>query len=202
MFDAKKYREENKDKINFYAKKYRAAHRGKAVQYSREYYAENRALLLEDKKRDYKKNRPMILTKKRDYFKKNRIAILQKSANAWDYEKQKKRDAEYESKTGLTRYMRYRKSILLSQKKRRLVKKDTDITASWLGELKTGTKRCPLCNRKLASHGRLPNGKHLDHIIPISAGGKHVMGNVRYICATCNYHRPKDGRDLIKEVKQ
>lgn len=41
-----------------------------------------------------------------------------------------------------------------------------------------------------------PRKKHLDHIIPIAAGGTHTLGNVRVICATCNLSRPSDASDL------
>lgn len=66
----------------------------------------------------------------------------------------------------------------------------------WINELKTKTTHCPLCNKKMENHGRYPDGKHLDHIIPITAGGPHCKENLRYICAECNDNRPYDGSDL------
>lgn len=36
---------------------------------------------------------------------------------------------------------------------------------------------------------------HLDHIVPISQGGKDELDNVRVVCETCNLSRPKDGSD-------
>lgn len=35
--------------------------------------------------------------------------------------------------------------------------------------------------------------KHLDHIQPLSKGGRHVLGNVQYLCPTCNLS--KQARD-------
>jgi 5-methylcytosine-specific restriction endonuclease McrA len=39
-------------------------------------------------------------------------------------------------------------------------------------------------------------GKHLDHIIAISRGGLHTIGNVQFLCPTCN--RRKSARDFAE----
>lgn len=61
-------------------------------------------------------------------------------------------------------------------------------------------RTCPLCKVRLTAKPGLPNSKHLDHIIPIAAGGTHTHGNVRIICRTCNLGRPKDGSDYSGPV--
>lgn len=35
---------------------------------------------------------------------------------------------------------------------------------------------------------------HIDHIIPVSAGGRATEGNLRVLCASCNLHRPRSSR--------
>jgi 5-methylcytosine-specific restriction endonuclease McrA len=62
-------------------------------------------------------------------------------------------------------------------------------TASQLAEIKEiyrrakddGTVRCYLCGRLV------PLGeRHVDHIMPLSKGGKHRPSNLAIACATCN----------------
>ena len=42
-------------------------------------------------------------------------------------------------------------------------------------------KKCAYCGCDLEK-----TGKHLDHIVPISKGGKHTASNVHWVCPTCN----------------
>ncbi|NIM21237.1 MAG: hypothetical protein GTN64_02265 [Candidatus Latescibacteria bacterium] len=44
--------------------------------------------------------------------------------------------------------------------------------------------RCQICGNFLDKNGR--NGWHLDHIVPLSAGGEHSMRNVQALCPVCN----------------
>lgn len=82
--------------------------------------------------------------------------------------------------------------------KRRAIKKETDITINFLVELKEQTEICSICNKKMldTSIPYHPDQKQLDHIIPLSIGGKHIKENVRYVCGSCNNHRPRKGQDL------
>ena len=49
--------------------------------------------------------------------------------------------------------------------------------------------RCAYCGRDLSD-------KHLDHIVPISRGGTHTMGNLVWACPRCNLSK---GDKLISE---
>jgi hypothetical protein len=83
--------------------------------------------------------------------------------------------------------------------KRRGKMKFTDITTTWLKDLFLKTTHCELCNVELDNKGnKYPNGKQLDHILPLVAGGTHMKNNVRYICLKCNVSRPKDGSDIMR----
>lgn len=73
--------------------------------------------------------------------------------------------------------------------RRRALYQKTDISDMWLLQLWQTTTICILCNKIMEDNGSYPNGKHLDHIIPLSLGGLHTMSNVRYICAECNCKR-------------
>ena len=89
------------------------------------------------------------------------------------------------------------KNRILSAK-RRMAVFETDITHEFLRELWILSEFCLLCGKKMLDNSSYPDGKELDHITPICCGGKHLMSNVRYICAKCNRCRPKDGSDLIQ----
>jgi len=54
-----------------------------------------------------------------------------------------------------------------------------------------GVPICQICMKPCG-----PEDLWLDHVIPLSAGGKDVLGNVRVTHKRCNLARPKDGRDL------
>ena len=82
--------------------------------------------------------------------------------------------------------------------RRRLKEKITDITVDFLIKLEKQTETCPLCGKILleTSIPYHPDQKQLDHIIPLSIGGKHIKDNVRIICGSCNNHRPRKGQDV------
>lgn len=76
----------------------------------------------------------------------------------------------------------------------------SDITAEQELAIRRRARKCPLCSVSLTSRPGLSNSKHLDHIIPVNIGGTHTHGNVRIICRTCNFKRPKDGSDYSGPV--
>jgi len=76
----------------------------------------------------------------------------------------------------------------------------SDITPADELEMRRKARKCPMCGIRLSVRLGLPNSKHLDHIIPLAAGGTHTHGNTRIICADCNLRRPKDGSDYTGPV--
>lgn len=77
--------------------------------------------------------------------------------------------------------------------KRRAAMKETDIDTAFLLELWDQTTHCVLCHQPLGLD------RHLDHIVPLIVGGKHLRGNVRYVHPSCNCSRPKDGSDFTND---
>lgn len=63
---------------------------------------------------------------------------------------------------------------------------ETDITKDYIEKMKSEAVYCPLCGITLAKHGKYPDGRQLDHILPLYRGGLHIRSNIRYICALCN----------------
>jgi len=148
------------------------------------------------------KNRDALKQYQKDYRQKN----LDRD-RAKNRERKQRFYAMYPEKIK-ERGKKYRKSPLgLVATKRNYVKRRyinkifTDITAGWLNELYKKSTHCELCNVELNDAGNVyPNGKHLDHILPLNAGGAHMKNNVRFICFKCNVQRPKDGSDNLKLV--
>jgi hypothetical protein len=83
-----------------------------------------------------------------------------------------------------------RASIYNEKYRRKSRLKKTDITYKWLLDLRNNTFICDICKKKLFGP------VHLDHIIPLNIGGKHLMNNVRYVHMSCNVRRPHDGSDI------
>jgi 5-methylcytosine-specific restriction endonuclease McrA len=75
--------------------------------------------------------------------------------------------------------------------RKRSMNRHTDITTRWLYKFRMRAKVCALCNIDLENVQR-----HVDHIIPLGAGGTHTRDNVRVLCSDCNLKRPKDGSDV------
>ena len=71
------------------------------------------------------------------------------------------------------------------------------VTETELYFLKRKYANCPYCGIELRDGDR-----HLDHIIPLSKGGRHVINNVLYCCADCNMRKTnRDFEDWIKTLK-
>jgi len=46
--------------------------------------------------------------------------------------------------------------------------------------------RCVACGRMCNLVHDDPLQATIDHVIPVSLGGRHILGNVQLMCATCN----------------
>jgi hypothetical protein len=159
-------------------------------------------------KRKYnKKNRLLINKKSRIYYKTHKKQCLEYDKE-WSRKNKDKRRLycrryyKKHRKKELERRRKYRKTVqgqlseINTKNKRRFQIKNTNITIKYLIWLKRITKKCRICKKKMYNNGNKPNGKQLDHIIPLNIGGKHIKNNIRFICKTCNLKRPKDGRDI------
>lgn len=71
------------------------------------------------------------------------------------------------------------------RRQQKLVKGNTDITSDALILLKQKQNNlCYHCHNSLDYN--TPKATHLDHLIPLSKGGLHVLSNVVWSCASCN----------------
>lgn len=178
----KRHYQKNRDKIRIKQKAYKVEnkerlkemerkHCFKREEYYKEYYKTEKGK--ESKKRRWRRYEEKNKEKIKKYYETNKEKI---KARVTKYRKSEKG----------------RMNALNAVHKRRQTTKLTDITTKYLTELKLNTTHCEVCRKKL-------NGKiHLDHIIPLNVGGLHVKSNIRYIHATCNLMRPKNGSDIIQ----
>lgn len=80
--------------------------------------------------------------------------------------------------------------------KRRTVIKEGDVTTTQILNLQNSASCCYWCGCKL-------KGKkvHIDHYIPISKGGKHIISNLVIACSGCNQSkRDKDPAEFAKSI--
>ena len=45
---------------------------------------------------------------------------------------------------------------------------------------------CPVCGRTMQDYDKSPSMPTVQHNVPISKGGKHILSNISVICKTCN----------------
>lgn len=141
----------------------------------------------------HSKNRERSNQRCRQYYQQNKAAVV-----AW-MNQYKQSDPERSKKwvRDWNKTERGRLSRKKAQAKREQRKKKTDITRRWLMALYETAIMCPLCSCELNDDGSIyPNGKHLDHTVPLNVGGMHIKSNVRVVCFKCNTSRPKDGSDI------
>jgi 5-methylcytosine-specific restriction endonuclease McrA len=60
--------------------------------------------------------------------------------------------------------------------------------------------RCACCRTKIPRASERTGQVHLDHIVPIAAGGEHEQYNVQLLCSTCNVR--KSFKDPLKWRQQ
>jgi 5-methylcytosine-specific restriction endonuclease McrA len=82
------------------------------------------------------------------------------------------------------------------QSRRRVAKYEGVVTAKdWFQILKENQNKCVYCGR---SKVKLT----MDHVIPISKGGKHEPSNVLPACLSCNIRKgSKTMKEFIKSLK-
>jgi hypothetical protein len=146
------------------------------IEYNKEYYQKNKEKQLERHKEYYQENKENIIESAKTYYKKNSDNVKE---NVRKYGKTKKG-----------------KEVKRNSSAKRRASISGNVNADFLINLKEETEYCPLCGCKLSDEEG-DNKYHLDHIIPINIGGKHIKENVRFTCRKCNLTRPKDGSDIL-----
>ena len=131
---------------------------------SREYAHKNKDKVKQARTEYYQKNRDQILAQNRLYNQTNKDKIDLRNK------------AYYES---------HKEDFIFKARERKKKIKDTKdgtITKEALDMMyESQYHKCNYCNCDLDQFG-----KHLDHILPLSRGGRHTLNNVHWICPRCN----------------
>lgn len=182
---AKAYRDANPEKIANYMRTYKKKHPDKVKARSADYYQRNRDRRLElsrewaknnpDKvKAKYdrwkKKNPEVVAAKKRRHYKRNADKIKARSRRNYyaNPEKAKiNRQAWFDANPDKRMEMRI--------KRRKYMAGNWRVTAKEINRLYAAP--CFYCGQP---------SQHLDHVVPLSRGGEHRIGNLVGACAKCN----------------
>lgn len=163
------YYKKNKDAIREAKRRSYKKHRLTNIARSRKNYLGSRESRLEYQKRYYEENRSAILDKRSGYRKDNRDSIRTynkqwREKNPEYHSSYKKKNREKENE-----YYHRRRTRQLLQGDFTILEKET---------------------RRLYSSGCIACDSHedisIDHIIPISRGGRHSVGNLQPMCISCN----------------
>jgi 5-methylcytosine-specific restriction endonuclease McrA len=146
-------------------------------------YNRKKALL----KQRYEENKLTILEKRKDYRQKNKVLISE-------------RRKVYHAKTKQQRKqyrMKNRELFLNHSRNRRALKLSVTVDVISINEtnelLKKFYNKCAYCGISLKKHLNIE--KHLDHVIPLSKGGKHSITNLIPTCSRCNLSKNCDFLD-------
>uniref|UniRef100_A0A6M3ILP2 Putative homing endonuclease n=1 Tax=viral metagenome TaxID=1070528 RepID=A0A6M3ILP2_9ZZZZ len=184
----KKCREKNKEKYSLYAKKYHEENRGRINARHRQHYLKNREAEATRKRKYNQENKEKNAIRAKKYRDKNKAIILAK--NKVYYQKNKDKIRGYR-KSQRGKSVRKICENRRRQRKRNLAT-DHDLTNSeWLDIVYSQDH---ICAGKC--HRRYPTSRlTVDHIYPLSRGGRLVKENVQALCKRCNSSK---GNKLMK----
>lgn len=155
---AREYNKRNPDKRLAREQKYHAKNPEKRKQLWAAYYAKNKKVLLEKQKEFANRNPEVVRAKYRKYKIANREQIVKKNKNYRDKNPQMHRAA--------------------LQRRRTKIRQSGICKISSKEIAKLYSNRCFYCQ----SADKIT----LDHVVPISRGGRHSIGNLVAACSSCN----------------
>lgn len=200
--DTQKYRNECKECVLKKNREYKLRDKDKIKHQSKEYYQKNKDKIKQyyiqnvDKIYEYRQNykvlnRDAINKKKKEYYKENKEKI-KKTARRY-------REENLEKIRLNARIYRTTEKGRLSEKnknhKRRALTRDGDVRTIQLKELIDRSKKCYWCESKINK-----KDYHIDHIMPLSKGGRHTISNLVITCPKCNLQKnSKDPFEFAQE---
>lgn len=168
----------------------------------REWAKENKKHRTEYMEKYKKENKDSISSSRASYYKDNKEHILHTNKE-WVKNNKDKHDKYVKEyiKLNRKRKLKYIKEYRKTEKgkavytnsnfKRRMLVRDSDVTSDDIMRLKKSTNTCYWCGNSLSL--KMP---HIDHYIPLSKGGKHIMSNLVVSCEKCNLS--KNAKDPIE----
>jgi 5-methylcytosine-specific restriction endonuclease McrA len=189
------YHAEHKEERSIKKKEWRASHKGEEKEYRAAYYKANKERLRANGKEWHKKNRPKVLA----YFSERYRSNPQKykaQSREW-YKKNPDKVAAFESRSPakVRAYAKKRRKekpeevrlIQATYRARKMgcTKGSAASIARWDKSWRfRKTARCFWCNSKVPT-----KDCHADHILALSKGGKHEIGNLCISCSHCNLRK-------------
>ncbi len=163
------YREKNKEIIALKRKEYEKNNKEKRNATNKKYYEKNKFnhRIKNNNKAKYNKD------SSKKYYNKNKDIFAER--NRLYYIKNKQKSAKYfKSDIGkaVARASRYKRKASIG---------DSVITKEDVLQLQKNAKTCYWCCKPLKNLTT-----HLDHYIPLSRGGKHIIENLVISCQSCN----------------
>lgn len=182
----KRWRTKNPEKVVANARRYQAAHPEKVAAYKKT--AAYRETQLKGSRKYYQENREACVERTKRWQAKNpdKVRLYQRKTAINNQEAQQRRRLRY-IESDPARHKLQRVAI---QNKHRARKRGNGGTATSaeISALKAKQKgRCAGCGKR-----RL---LELDHITPLSKGGRHDSDNLQFLCRSCN--ASKSARDVI-----
>lgn len=144
------------------------------------YREENRDSILDRKRQYYLENTDKCKGKSQEWYKNNRDRAI--AMNKMWHEKNKDRAKELNKKWVANNLDKRRLVSALSDSKRRAKIKDGCVSIDIKDTLLNSQNGlCKICGVNLADVKI-----HIDHIMPLSKGGKHDDANLQLLCSSCN----------------
>lgn len=181
---ARQWYEGNKERAKETRKKYREGHKGEMQAYLKAYHDLHRDELLEKGKAYREVNKDEIREKKRLYREANGVRIAEK--------KKAYHEANREAICERSRswYVNNREKAFENSRRRRAkVSSGDKIRQEEYEALFENQKGlCAYCGKVMLTEGNPhhPDYCNIDHIYPISRGGKHEIANIVFACRECN----------------
>jgi 5-methylcytosine-specific restriction endonuclease McrA len=156
----------SKEKQREYAARYYRKHKARALAATRKWQAKNRVKLNDAAAKFREKHRDSILARRRAWRKENPSLA-------------KQRDRKYREK--------YYSQRLANNAARRALRKnasvgDVGVIKRWVARWRSkSVVACYWCGGRQAG-----SMCHVDHIVPLSMGGKHSIENLAISCPDCN----------------
>lgn len=145
-------------------------------------FNEQKEEIYSKRKKKYEANKELLNEKRRNHRLENiehyRKLEKQRSLN----EDRKKYKREHSVKYRQTENGKL--SQLNKYHKRRAIIKSGNVATKQLKELYSTVKNCYWCNAKLTK-----DNTHLDHFMPLSKGGLHIIDNLVLSCNCCNLQK-------------
>jgi len=189
---ARKYYQANKEKLQAYARQYSHDHREERLEKQRQYKfdhkdeiaakrkqyrQDHKAEMSERDKKEYQDHKEYNLERRKKYYRKNRVRQLECA-------RQYRQTPAGKAAAKKGRF------------KRRALKAGVDHESfNPIEVLERDGYRCQLCSKKTRKDYNQyhPLYPVLDHIVPLTKGGKHTKLNTQCLCQKCNHEKYNTG---------